>query len=1098
MTNNEAIRKSAMEISEKIKESSPILEAFGNAKTKNNDNSSRFGKFIRLQFNRQGIIQGADVVNYLLEKSRLMSQGPDERSYHIFYQLLAGATGEEKTRLKLTKADDYICIMQGKCTQIEGVDDKADFAAVRHAMNVVGMTQEEQESIFRVVASILHLQNIKFKDLDDATQVENDNPLAIAAELLRVDMEGLKNALMTKTIVIMNKSIVSPLTAQQATDARDALSKALYNELFNWIIRKLNERTKSDVEDCFIGLLDIFGFEMFEVNSFEQFCINFANETLQNHYNAYTFKRDQAECEAEGIDGSQISFRDNAPCIELIQGKMGILDILDDQSNLSKSTDVTLLQNLKKQFEKKHPFFVTDPRKQSEFTIVHFAGKVEYNVTNWLEKNRDILKFDLVALMAGSKCSFVANVLPKQEESGKKITVAGSFKRQLIDLLSLINSTTPHWIRTIKPHPAKKPNMFSKPSVMNQLRSSGVLDTVRLRREGYSARIPLVDFWKKYRVLIDEANTDDYKASCTKIVQKAKFDKFKAQIGITRVFMRSFAYTELEQLRNQKLLSSIKIIQKYSRGYLSRKRAFMLREAIRLKMEQEEYEIHKEELMRLKKEREERERYEREKREREAIERKRLEEIRKIEEERLLREREEREKIEKLRKEVEEKERGKLEELKKKQQERIAELTRLENERKERERIERERIEQDRAEQLRKEELEHQREMDERRQEMIVREQTKLEQERVNRLNERKDKFFQRQREKHQIQDRATKRKEKAQVTLKQEQMLKRQREIELQQLALIARSKLEEEKRAWEEDEWRRLEHEIILEQHQKEEKIIHEREKIKRIGQVQEQKKFKLANQTRAIHDKMARVQRRQQMIQEEREDFIKSEIDKRLDRKKDLERRRQEQEVLTMEKQSQLLWEIEKEKRRTEMRAELKRRLQNDKLKDNWRISEIHKSILKEREKDDHEQYILENELKKEYEDLTHALERGRDGIKSSHMYRTDQAKKDQHNYEENLAKLKKKIAGVFTTSVGREASPTSKILNRSSGSPALTMRDHPSLKRAPQYLTISVDSPAGRPTIPRPSSAMSYNSPVYTKLARRPINSPKPGSFSNLYK
>jgi hypothetical protein len=536
-------------------------------------------------------------------------------------------------------------------------------------MKIVGIDQNEQDAMFRIVAAILHLQNIVFAQCgEEKSRIENDFPLNMASKLLGMDKEALNHALTTRTRIVPNhQPIIGPISKRAAEDARDALSKSLYNSLFNWIIWKINQRICAPKYHSFIALLDIFGFERFQLNSFEQLCINYANEALQSHYNTYTFSQDLKECAEEGIDISSISFNDNGPCIDLIQGKIGILSILDEQSTFPKATDKTFVEKLKSTVNK-NAHFSANPTTQEEFIIKHYAGEVEYNVGQWLEKNRDQLKQDLVDLIASSNDTFIASLAPQKT---KQTTLSQNFKKQLEDLNQVIHSTKPHWVRCIKPNRKKVPNQIDLRYALDQMRSSGVLETIRIRREGYPVRMTFKEFTTNYAMLLDAKN-DGTPALCKKILAHVSFDASKGQIGKSKVLMRQRAFKELEHMRHQRVLKATLEIQRITRGFVARKQA----EAIRVRLEQE----------RLERERLERERIERERLEAERLERERIEREKRQEEERLERERLERERLE--REEAERKERERLEQI------------RLEEER---ERLEKEKAAQEQLEKLRKE-----------------------------------------------------------------------------------------------------------------------------------------------------------------------------------------------------------------------------------------------------------------------------------------------------------------------------------------------------------------------------------------------------------
>lgn len=568
------LKKRMLEISEMIRESSPILEAFGNAKTINNDNSSRFGKFIQLQFDRNGAIVGAHINNYLLEKSRLCYQAEEERSYHIFYQFLAGASDEELRKYFLSRRPDkYKSIFGGKCAKVPSIDDALEWKDTIKAMNTLGLTEEEQNNILSIVAAVLHLQNIEFvNNIEDQAKVKSWDTVNMVSSILKIDPEILAKAMITRTRNIMNKDIVSPCTVEAAIDTRNTITKAIYSSLFNWLIDKINEKLSVKSFDKFIGLLDIFGFETFEVNSFEQLCINYANESLQFHYNDYNFKRDIIECKDEGIDVTSVKFQDNTPCIELIQGAKqatGILQLLDEQCLFPKSTDKSFLSLISKNFTN-HKNFSTDRLKHEEFFIEHFAGKVSYNVEGWLEKNKDELKSDILQALRSSSNPFIANLVQDPPLFNRKpLTVGGSFRRQLMELMDIINSTVPHWVRCIKSHPAKKPDILHGSEVMSQLLSSGVLETIKIRRDGFAFRIPHRDFVEMYSIILGESK--DYALSCNhvskckEILAKMNFNPSQGQVGKTKVFLRIEPRNLLNDEKSRCYKETIQIVQNYAR-----------------------------------------------------------------------------------------------------------------------------------------------------------------------------------------------------------------------------------------------------------------------------------------------------------------------------------------------------------------------------------------------------------------------------------------------------------------------------------------------------------------------------------------------------
>jgi myosin heavy subunit len=538
----------------RILQASPILEGFGNAKTVRNNNSSRFGKFIKVKFHDDGHLIGAFTINYLLEKSRIITCSPNERIYHAFYYASKG-TDAEKLGIKGPK--EYRSTNAGSCVAIEGVDDSADYVEVLEAMDVLDINKDEQGKLWRVVAGCLVAQNIDLSPIDkDTTQVPEHARgfLTQACALWGVDPTKYEKELLTTTSTVRGETFVMNHKLAVAVDMRDSVTKHLYERLFMWLVQKINDVTDDggDVKN-WIGVLDIFGFEDFEINSFEQVCINLANETLQNHYNNYIFKKDMEECRAEGICVDDVKCPDNSECLKLIVDGTGILGLLDEECRLGTGTDEGFLDKVT-QHCTKNQFFERKPMMKASFTIKHYAGNVTYQIKGFLEKNRDTLKDDFKLLFRSSANDFCANLLPAPvERVGKTMTVGGFFKAQVAELMFLINSTNPHWIRCIKPHPAKKPLMFDGVSVTNQLESSGVLGTVKIRKAGFPVRLYYKNFLSRYKLLIGKCSPEEplevQKEAVRKAMKASKTTSREVQLGKTRVFMKSEAYFVLEQAR---------------------------------------------------------------------------------------------------------------------------------------------------------------------------------------------------------------------------------------------------------------------------------------------------------------------------------------------------------------------------------------------------------------------------------------------------------------------------------------------------------------------------------------------------------------------
>jgi myosin heavy subunit len=554
-------KEAAELVATKINKSSPILEAFGNAKTVRNDNSSRFGKFMEVKFDREGFLVGAKITKYLLEKSRIITASQGERVYHSFYLLLRCS---KRAEYLLEDDKKYKTVNAGRTLSNPEFDTEKEFEEVSAAMRTMGVSENEKNSIWKVLAGILHLENVEFIPDGEGSMLAASSTEAVgkATSLWEIDRAAYERELKETTLVIMGNPVKKLMNIAQSADARSALDKALYDATFTWLVDQCNKSL--DVGDNYsnwIGLLDIFGFEDFKVNSFEQLCINLTNETLQHHYNTFIFCRDVEECRAEGVDMSGVPFPDNTPCLKMITGPGGVMALLDEECQLGSGTDQAFFEKVTQKWNGT-PFFEVKKGARSSFTIKHYAGNVAYEVQDFREKNLDTLKDAWKHMVRASKDPFIAQLLPEPVDlKGPKPTVSGFFKKQLNDLMDLINSTNPHWIRCIKPHPAKKPLMFDGISVMSQLSSSGVLGTVRIRKAGYAVRLPVATFVAQYRIIAKAKGRD-----CTAkgILDACKYSKEDAQIGTKRVFLRSHIYLDIELRKKEALASSAEIIQSFA------------------------------------------------------------------------------------------------------------------------------------------------------------------------------------------------------------------------------------------------------------------------------------------------------------------------------------------------------------------------------------------------------------------------------------------------------------------------------------------------------------------------------------------------------
>ncbi|XP_068849767.1 unconventional myosin-Vb [Capricornis sumatraensis] len=588
-------------IEEKVLASSPIMEAIGNAKTTRNDNSSRFGKYIQIGFDKRYRIIGANMRTYLLEKSRVVFQADDERNYHIFYQLCAAASLPEFKELALTCAEDFFYTSQGGNTVIEGVDDAEDFEKTRQAFTLVGVRESHQISIFKIIASILHLGNVEIeaeRDGESCRVSPEDEHLSDFCRLLGVEHSQMEHWLCHRKLVTTSETYVKTMSLQQVVNARDALAKHIYAQLFHWIVEHVNKALHTSLKQhSFIGVLDIYGFETFEVNSFEQFCINYANEKLQQQFNSHVFKLEQEEYMKEQIPWTLIDFYDNQPCIDLIEAKLGILDLLDEECKVPRGTDQNWTQKLYDRHSGSQHF--QKPRMSNKaFIVIHFADKVEYLSDGFLEKNRDTVYEEQINILKASKFPLVAdlfhdgkdsapattasskiNIRPsrrpmKASNKEHKKTVGYQFRSSLHLLMETLNATTPHYVRCIKPNDEKLPFHFNSKRAVQQLRACGVLETIRISAAGYPSRWSYHDFFNRYRVLVkkrDLANADK-KAICRSVLESLIKDPDKFQFGRTKIFFRAGQVAYLEKLRADKFRAATIMIQKTVRGWLQKQK----------------------------------------------------------------------------------------------------------------------------------------------------------------------------------------------------------------------------------------------------------------------------------------------------------------------------------------------------------------------------------------------------------------------------------------------------------------------------------------------------------------------------------------------
>eukprot|EP00257_Ricinus_communis_P024459 XP_025011873.1 myosin-12 isoform X1 [Ricinus communis] len=574
-------------VEQQVLESNPVLEAFGNAKTVKNNNSSRFGKFVEIQFDKHGKISGAAVRTYLLERSRVCQVSDPERNYHCFYMLCA-APPEDMKKFKLGDARAFHYLNQSNCYKVANVDDAREYLETRNAMDIVGISQDEQDAIFRVVAAILHLGNVEFikgKDVDSSKLKDEKSRyhLQTAAELLMCDEIALESSLCKRVIVTPDGNITKPLDPDLATLSRDALAKTVYSRLFDWIVDKINNSIGQDPNaTSIIGVLDIYGFESFKINSFEQLCINLTNEKLQQHFNQHVFKMEQEEYTREEINWSYVEFVDNQDVLDLIEKKPGgIIALLDEACMFPKSTHETFAQKMYQTY-KGHKRFSKPKLARTDFTINHYAGDVIYQADQFLDKNKDYVVAEHQALLNASKCPFVANLfppLPEETSKQSKFSSIGTrFKQQLQSLMETLNTTEPHYIRCVKPNTVLKPGIFENFNVLNQLRCGGVLEAIRISCAGYPTKRTFDEFLDRFGMLApDVLEGSDEKSACIAILENMGLKGY--QIGKTKVFLRAGQMAELDARRTEVLATSARRIQRQIRTHLTRKEFIALRNA---------------------------------------------------------------------------------------------------------------------------------------------------------------------------------------------------------------------------------------------------------------------------------------------------------------------------------------------------------------------------------------------------------------------------------------------------------------------------------------------------------------------------------------
>ncbi|XP_034099098.1 myosin heavy chain, muscle isoform X26 [Drosophila nasuta] len=596
-TKKDESQKNKGSLEDQVVQTNPVLEAFGNAKTVRNDNSSRFGKFIRIHFGPTGKLAGADIETYLLEKARVISQQSLERSYHIFYQIMSGAVAGVKDYCLLSNnIYDYRIVSQGKTT-IPSVNDAEEWVAVDQAFDILGFTKQEKEDVYRITAAVMHMGGMKFKQRGREEQAEQDGEEegGRVSKLFGCDTAELYKNLLKPRIKVGNEFVTQGRNVQQVTNSIGALCKGVFDRLFKWLVKKCNETLDTKQKrQHFIGVLDIAGFEIFDYNGFEQLCINFTNEKLQQFFNHHMFVLEQEEYQREGIEWTFIDFgMDLQLCIDLIEKPMGILSILEEESMFPKATDQTFSEKLTNtHLGKSAPFQKPKPPKPGQqaahFAIGHYAGVVAYNITGWLEKNKDPLNDTVVDQFKKSQNKLLIEIFAdhagqsgggeqakggRGKKGGGFATVSSAYKEQLNSLMTTLRSTQPHFVRCIIPNEMKQPGVVDAHLVMHQLTCNGVLEGIRICRKGFPNRMVYPDFKMRYMILAPAVMAAEKlpKNAATKCLEAVGLDADLYRIGNTKVFFRAGVLGQMEEFRDERLGKIMSWMQAWARGYLARK-----------------------------------------------------------------------------------------------------------------------------------------------------------------------------------------------------------------------------------------------------------------------------------------------------------------------------------------------------------------------------------------------------------------------------------------------------------------------------------------------------------------------------------------------